>query len=205
MTHYTSVGQNARLAARPGRHTARMVCAGASIAAFGLYLASPFLTLWSIGSSLKTHDMVSLGQMINWGELDTSIKQQAMAGMHLLPAAADDLPEFGSSFATEVVSNAVDINVSQQNLGTLVDEVLPASAQEHATHNLSFASLISQATFHFERPDLFVALVHLPGHENETPLEIDMRIQHWQWKVTSINFPAPRPRTMTASAAPGNA
>ena len=71
MTHYTSVGQSARLAARPGRHMARMVCAGASIAAFGLYLASPFLTLWSIGSSLKTHDMGSLGQMINWGELGT--------------------------------------------------------------------------------------------------------------------------------------
>ncbi|GAN59347.1 DUF2939 domain-containing protein [Acetobacter cibinongensis] len=205
MSPFTSVGHYAaRPAGLPLRQTARKVCIGASVAAFGLYLASPFAALWSISSSIQSHDMKTLGSAINWGLLDASIKQQALSGMHLLQPASDELPEFGSSFASTAVSNAVDVHVSQANLGTLVDEAMPAVNQ--TTHDTSaLSSLISHASFRFARLDQFEMQVPLPGHQNETPLKVEMRIQNWRWKVTKVEFPTQRTPTLTASASPSNA
>lgn len=197
-------GRFARPASLPPRQTARKVCVGASALAFGLYLASPFVTLWTVGASLQSHDMTTLGSVINWGSLDASIKQQALSGMHLLQPAADDLPEFGTSFASTAVSNAVDVNVTQANLGTLVDEAMPVTLPAHQPAP-SFSSLISKASFRFARIDQFEAELPLPGHEAETPLKIEMRIQGWRWKVTKVTFPTQRQPTLTASVSPSNA
>lgn len=204
MIALTTPGRSARSASLPSRQTARKVCVGASAAAFGLYLASPFVTLWTVGTSLQTHDMASLGHVINWGSLDASIKHQALSGLNLLQPASDDLPEFGSSFASTAVSNAVDINVTQANLGTLVDEAMPAAlpAKQPAP---SLGALISKTSFRFARLDQFEASVPLPGHERETPLKIEMRIQGWHWKITKVDFPVARQPTLTASATPSNA
>lgn len=205
MKALATVGQSARPARLPQRKTARKLCVGACATAFGLYLASPFVTLWGIGSSLQSHDMASLGSVINWGSLDASIKQQALSGMNLLQPASDELPEFGSSFASTAVSNAVDVHVSQANLGTLVDEAMPAVAPTRHSAPIGLSGLISHASFRFARIDLFEAEVPLPGHEAETPLKIEMRIQGWRWKVTNVQFPAQRQPTLTASAGPSNA
>lgn len=201
MKALTTVGRIARPAGLPPRKTARTLCVGACATAFGLYLASPFVTLWGVGTSLQTHDMASLGTVINWGELDSSLKRQALSGMNLLQPASDDLPEFGTSFASTAVSNAVDVHVTQANLGTLVSEALPAIAPTKQTAAPSFASLLNHASFRFARLDQFEAQVPLPGHEGETPLKIEMRIQNWRWKITSVQFPTPRQPTLTASNA----
>lgn len=206
MKDLTTVGRIARPAGLPPRQTARKLCVGACATAFGLYLASPFVTLWGVGASLQTHDMASLGAAINWGSLDSSLKQQALSGMNLLQPASDELPEFGTSFASTAVSNAVDVHVTQANLGTLVDEAMPAVApKSRAASAPSFSSLITHASFRFARLDQFEAELPLPGHEGETPLKIEMHIQGWRWKITNVQFPTQRQPTLTASVAPSNA
>lgn len=203
MTALTSAGPVARRASLKTFQTARRVCVGASAAAFGLYLASPFVTLWSIGSALQAHDLKTLGQAINWSELDASIKHQTLSGLHLTQVS-DDLPDFGSSFATTAVSNAVDFTVTQANLGTLIDQAVPA-ALPASQPMPSFATLAQKASVRFTRLDQFEVTVPLPNHEHETPLKIEMRIQNWRWKVTKVEFPTQRSPILQASAAPSNA
>ena len=82
MTALTSAGPFARPASLKTFQAARRVCVAASAAALGLYLASPFVTLWSIGSAIQTHDMTALGQAINWSELDASLTHQTPSGPH---------------------------------------------------------------------------------------------------------------------------
>nr|WP_298794616.1 DUF2939 domain-containing protein [uncultured Acetobacter sp.] len=203
MIALTSAGPFVRRASLSKQQAARRVCVGASAAALGLYLASPFMTLWAIGSSIRAHDMTSLGQLINWSELDASIKHQTLSGLHL-EQVSDDLPDFGSSFATSAVSNAVDFTVTQANLGTLVDQAVPAAVPANQPMP-SFSTLVEKASVRFTRLDQFEVDVPLPGHERDTPLKIEMRIQNWRWKVTKVEFPTPRAPIMQASASPSNA
>lgn len=206
MTTSTQPGPTIRPASLPRRQTARRVCVATAAASFGLYLASPFVTLWSVASDLQHHDAAALGQMINWSALDSSLKRQTLAGLHLnVQPAADELPDFGSSFASTAVSNAVDTTVTQANLGTLIDEALPAPATSAQPAAPSFASLAARASVHFNRLDQFVVELPLPGHERETPLRVEMRIEGWHWKITNVEFPMRREPIMQASATPSNA
>ncbi|MFT8782372.1 DUF2939 domain-containing protein [Acetobacter syzygii] len=206
MTTSTQSGPTIRPASLTRRQTARRVCVTAAAASFGLYLASPFVTLWSAASDLQHHDATALGRMINWGSLDASLKRQTLAGLHLnVQPAADELPEFGSSFASTAVSNAVDTTVNQANLGTLIDEAMPANAPAAQATAPSFASLATRASVHFNRLDQFVMELPLPGHERETPLRVELRIQGWNWKITNVELPMRREPVMQASATPSNA
>ena len=206
MTTSTQPGPTIRPASLPRRQTARRVCVATAAASFGLYLASPFVTLWSVASDLQHHDATALGRMINWSALDASLKRQTLAGLHLnIQPAADELPDFGSSFATTAVSNAVDTTVTQANLGTLLDEAMPAATPTAQSATPSFASLAARASVHFNRLDQFVMELPLPGHERETPLRVELRIQGWGWKITNVEFPMRREPIMQASATPSNA
>ncbi|MGG6428964.1 DUF2939 domain-containing protein [Acetobacter ghanensis] len=205
MTTSTQPGPTIRPASLPRRQTARRVCVATAAASFGLYLASPFVTLWSAAIDLQHHDATALGRMINWAALDASLKRQTLAGLHLnMQPAADELPEFGSSFASTAVSNAVDTTVTQANLGTLIDEAMPATPAA-AQAAPSFASLATRASVHFNRLDQFVMELPLPGHERETPLRVELRIQGWHWKINNVELPMRREPIMQAAATPSNA
>lgn len=195
-------GLLSRQARMPRHQAARRACVCSALLALGLYVASPFITLFCVAEDLQTHDMTALGRIINWGSLDTSIRQQALAGLHLdTQPPADELPEFGNSFASTAVSNAVDQSVNSANLGTLVDQALPAIPPE-ASPTLSLhglTTLLHQTSLRFARLDCFVAELPIPGHADETPLRVELRIQSWRWKITNVTFPVAQSRTLQAS------
>ncbi|MFT9441598.1 MAG: DUF2939 domain-containing protein [Acetobacter papayae] len=199
----TRSGAFSRQARLPRHQAARRACVCSALLALGLYVSSPFITLFCVGMDLHTHDMAALGRVINWGSLDSSIKQQALAGLHLdAQPPADELPEFGSSFASNAVSNAVDNTVTSANLGTLVDQAMPAIPPEAApTLSLrGITALLRQTSVRFARLDCFVAEMPVPGHADETPLRVEMRIQGWRWKITNVTFPVAQARTMQVAA-----
>ncbi|MFT9258587.1 MAG: DUF2939 domain-containing protein [Acetobacter sp.] len=186
--------------------TARRLCILSATIACGLYLASPFMTLLFVAADLRSHDMVALGHVINWGRLDASIKKQALSGLHIATEPPpDELPEFGSSFADAAVSNAVDTSVTQANLGTLVDQALLETAGPTRPSALSVAALATHMTVRFTRPDEFVAAVPLPGHEHDSPLRILMRIEGWHWKITAVEFPVSHGTVVQAANSAHNA
>ncbi|WP_246395925.1 DUF2939 domain-containing protein [Gluconacetobacter tumulisoli] len=186
------------------RQQARRICAVTLVMSLSLFVASPFVTLWSVSSALQANDMRALGSFLNWRAVRTSLKSQIVDSVVGTQASADDLPEFGSSFATAAVSNAVDLNVNATNLGSLVGQVMPVTP---AVPLESRVAILHHVHVRFLRPDMFEASIAVPGHDQETPLHLQMRIQGWRWKITRVDLPSARPghRIMEASAASAQA
>lgn len=182
------------------RQQARWVCAGTLAAAGTLYAASPVCTLWSITSAVRSHDMGSLNTCLKWESVRSGLKNQVVDSLIGPPHADDELPEFGASFASSAVSNAIDEEVRPDRLGTLVDHLMP-TAQPGAHAGLY--AMLRGVHMHFTHPGVFEASMVMPGHENETPLRLQMRIHAFQWKIHHIDLPAPRPHPLVeASAGP---
>ncbi|PYD75401.1 MULTISPECIES: DUF2939 domain-containing protein [Novacetimonas] len=179
------------------RQQARWICAGTFAAATSLYAASPFVTLWSISSAIQSHDMHGLGQTLRWNSVRDSLKTQAIDELIGEKPADDDLPEFGSSFASTAVSNAIDVHVNEDNLGEIVDHLVP---QGQGTNTVSPIMFLQRMHARFVKPGLFETSIVMPGHENETPLRLQMRIHAFQWKIHRIDLPTARQPLMEASA-----
>ncbi|RFD19569.1 DUF2939 domain-containing protein [Komagataeibacter melaceti] len=183
------------------RQQARWVCAGTLAAATSLYAASPFFTLWSVTSAVRTHDLGSLNTCLKWESVRSSLKNQVVDSLIGPPHADDELPGFGESFASSAVSNAVDEEVRPERLGTLIDHLVPQE-QIRVTPG-SLLGLLGRVHMHFTHPGVFEASVIMPGHENETPLRLQMRIHAFQWKIDRVDLPAPHPQPLIeASAGP---
>ncbi|AXY21963.1 MULTISPECIES: DUF2939 domain-containing protein [Komagataeibacter] len=185
------------------RQQARWVCAGTLAAATSLYAASPFFTLWSITSAIRAHDMGSLNTTLKWDTVRSSLKNQVVDGLIGPTHADDELPEFGSSFASSAVSNAIDEEVRPDRLGNLVDHLMPHEQVAAPMGVPAMVGMLGRVHMHFTHPGVFEASVIMPGHENETPLRLQMRIHGFQWKIHSVGLPAPRQQPLIeASAGP---
>ncbi|QNT77671.1 DUF2939 domain-containing protein [Entomobacter blattae] len=186
-----------------------VVSVSALIAASSLYLVSPYFALWSIASAVENNDMPTLGKSINWHSLCDSLQGQASTmlsntyGIHTVSEDSADLPDFGSSFATKAVSNAIKIRVTQENLGTIVKQFFPTETNSTPKTPSAHQGMHMNGFAHFISPTTFIVDVSVPGHENETPMEIEMKIQKWRWKIVKILLPTPNKksnRVMEASA-----
>ncbi|CAM2918514.1 hypothetical protein CFR75_05765 [Komagataeibacter xylinus] len=183
------------------RQQARWMCAGTLAAATTLYAASPFFTLWSITSAIRSHDMGSLNTCLKWESVRNGLKTQVVDDLIGPPVADDELPAFGSSFASSAASNAIDEEVRPDKLGMLVDHLMPHE-QQPATAG-TMMGLLWRVHAHFTHPGVFEASVLMPGHENETPLRLQMRIHAFQWKIHRIDLPAhPAQPLVEASVGP---
>ncbi|MBB2167167.1 DUF2939 domain-containing protein [Gluconacetobacter aggeris] len=172
------------------RQQARRICAVTLVMSLSLFVASPFVTLWSVSAAIQGHDTRTLGTFLNWRAVQASLKSQIIGGIvGNQQASDDDLPEFGSSFAATAVSRAVDVHVNAANLDTLMGQVMPAAQPVSA---ISPAAMLHHVRIRFLRPDMFEARAVLPGHERDTPLRLQMRIQGWRWKITEVELPASR-------------
>jgi len=176
----------------------------------GLFIASPFVALWNVSHAIETKDMAALNHQINWRSLARSIKDQATGPVPDIHAASDDLPDFGSSFTRNAISNAVDLAVTPNNLSTIMDEAMPETALPGPQiGHMGGIGVLRHAHAHFVSANRFEASLRLPGHEHETPLRITMKIESWRWKVTQVRFPERSPRTdhpmMEASASASHA
>ncbi|WP_231854231.1 DUF2939 domain-containing protein [Gluconacetobacter diazotrophicus] len=169
------------------RQQARRICAVTVVMSLSLFVASPFVTLWSVASAIQAHDARAVGTFLNWRAVQTSLKSQILGGVvSPQPANDDDLPEFGSSFATAAVSNAVDTNVNADTLATLIGQVMPAAKPAPAASPIA---ILRHVHVRFLRPDMFQARIVLPGHEHDSPLCLQMRIQGWRWKIIQVDLP----------------
>ncbi|MBB2204118.1 DUF2939 domain-containing protein [Gluconacetobacter takamatsuzukensis] len=185
------------------RQQARRICAVTLVMSLSLFVASPFVTLWSVSAAIQSHDTRTLGTFLNWRAIQASLKSQIISGIVTQPASDDDLPEFGSSFAATAVSRAIDVHVNAANLDTLMGQVMPAATQTVSVG--SPVAMLHHVRIRFLRPDMFEARAVMPGHERETPLRLQMRIQGWRWKITEVDLPASRadhPAIEASAAAP---
>lgn len=149
-----------------------------------IYALSPYLALWSLSSALRSHDAITLSQHIDWSALSTNLKAEAIDALIGPPPAADDLPDFGSSFASNAVSHAIDTRLTPELLMTVASQMVNAP---RATPSFSIRQLYDRISAHFVSPLRFEArLVTMPGQK---PTIVHMKFEQWRWKITGFDLP----------------
>ncbi|MBE7211527.1 MAG: DUF2939 domain-containing protein [Gluconacetobacter diazotrophicus] len=210
--------------ARP-RHPLRRGCRQVALASFAasalLFAASPLSALWSLADAVQHGNVVALRSGADWSALRVALKGDLADIIHpaatvklasarvaadgAAPVAADDdLPEFGSSFATNVVSNAVDDEVTPEHL---LELMRPAPASGGASTGAATPSLSAMlhriAALRFTAPDRFEAAFLLSDQPGADPVRLSMHLEHWRWRVVAVHVApaAPSPAAPVVTAA----
>ena len=153
----------------------RRMCVGAMASAAILYLASPYMALWSMGAALRLHDDAALQSSLDWKLVRAGLKDSLGLDHPVRQVSQqDELPGFGDSFASGVASGMIDDDITPQRLGSM----------------LSSPSIRSQAGTRlphgfFTSPTRFEARIA----SGTAPIEITMQIEDWRWKITRITVP----------------
>lgn len=152
------------------------ICVGAMAAACAMYLASPYMTLASMGMAMQRHDQGALRSSLDWSLVRAGLKES----LGLRPpvqqvSQQDELPGFGESFATGVASGMIDADITPERLGSMLGN--PA-IHDHGMGGLPHG--------HFSGPARFDAEIQVSGGD---PIRITMRIEKWRWKITRITLP----------------
>ncbi|GEL65104.1 DUF2939 domain-containing protein [Kozakia baliensis] len=148
-----------------------------------IYALSPYIALWSINNALRSHDAQTLSSHIDWSALTHSLKEESVAAILGPPPAADDLPDFGSSFATNAVSHAIDTRLTPDTLLSLAGQLIPSNKGSTG----SPSDILSHLSAHFVALTRFEARVTTtPG---QAPTVVHMKFEHWRWQITRLEMP----------------
>ncbi|AFW02303.1 hypothetical protein BAR24_12345 [Gluconobacter oxydans] len=156
---------------------------GATLAAYAI---SPYLALWDIDRAMKGNNPARLVPHVDWTSLTHSLKEQFKPPA---PASDDELPDFGSSFADNAISNAIDTELSPGTLMTTAHQLMPAGG---AVSSGGGWPVWGGLHAHFVSLSKFEAQVDQPG---QTPFVLHMKFEHWGWKITRFELPQSAPRS----------
>ncbi|GBQ13335.1 hypothetical protein AA21291_1473 [Swaminathania salitolerans LMG 21291] len=149
-----------------------------------IYALSPYLALWSLSSALRSHDTDTLAQHIDWSALSASLKSDTLETLLGPPPAEDDLPDFGTSFASGAVSHAIDTHLTPETLMTMASQMIHAPASAPAP---GLMALYARISAHFVSPLRFEAgLITGPGGK---PTIVHLKFEQWRWKITRFDIP----------------
>ncbi|CAI3944343.1 DUF2939 domain-containing protein [Commensalibacter papalotli (ex Botero et al. 2024)] len=154
----------------------------------GLYIAYPYMTLWSITKAIETHDTKKLLTYLDWHSIKNNLQTDLAKAIQNIPSSEDDLPDFGNSFAVTAVSNAVDHNLTPDNLTKFINRI----KQDASRQNISTARALLQSfmatQIRFLSPTSLRAVIVIPGEAKDDPIQMTLRLEDWKWKVTSFRF-----------------
>lgn len=172
-----------------------------SVLALALYATSPVMTLLSVASALQHDDVGTVQSALDWRTVRAGLKADLGSGdtdtdgaVHLASARTmapvqDELPDFGTSFASTIVSHVVDDVVTPEHLVSLLAH--PAHIDAHAAPASSGALAMLGRIAHlgFASPTRFEASVRMDADPAAAPVAISMQIEKWHWKITRIHVP----------------
>ncbi len=158
-----------------------------------IYAASPLVTLWCAASALRCNDVRALRTALDWREVRAGLKSDlgadapvSLASAHQVSTqtGADDLPKFGSSFATTIVSHVIDDVMTPEHLAAMLSQ----SASDHGDR--PGPSMLDRVQhIGFMSPTEFVAAIRLSSDVGAPPVLVTLRVEKWQWKVTRVHVP----------------
>lgn len=172
---------------------------GVTIAA-GLYGMSPFLTLWTVAAALQHDDVVTVSSALDWRTVRAGLKadlgpgSQTMDGsVHLASAriapVQDELPDFGDSFATTIVSHVIDDVVTPEHLVTMLTQTAPRRSSTPGGMGGALSMLGRIDHVEFIGPAHFEASMRMADDPAAAPVTVSMDVQKWHWKITRIHVP----------------
>ncbi len=147
------------------------------------YAAYPYLTLYRLGSAIKTADTTTLESLVDWPAVREGIKEDVcdLAIDAPAPKVGGSLPPFGASFMRGIASSAIDQAVTPQAL-LAATSTIPASqpAPRGAEVHVDWAFFDSPTTF----------MVSLQAQGQAEPVKLELDLQDGEWRVKRVWLPA---------------
>lgn len=156
----------------------------ATVFCIGLgYAAYPYVTLYRLGSAIRTADAATLETLVDWHAVREGIKEDVcdLAASMDTSGNATGLVPFGTSFMRGIASSAIDQAVTPQALvaatvstGGSVPRT-PPGADVHV--NWAF----------FDGLTSFNVSLQPPGQAE--PVKLEMNLRHGEWRVRRVWLP----------------
>lgn len=149
-----------------------------------IYAAYPYVTLFRLGSAIRSADAATLESLVDWPAVREGIKEDVcdFAADDPDPKASAELPPFGASFMRGITSSAIDQAVTPQAL-LAATATLPVSPPPRAPRG---ADVRVNWAF-FNTPTTFMVSLQPPGHAD--PIKIEMDLRHGAWRVQRVWLP----------------
>lgn len=183
----------------PTRSSFRSFAVAASCLAMALvlYAASPLVTLWSMGMALQHDDVGTLRGALDWRNVRDGLKADlgsgasvSLASAHQTVPAEEELPDFGASFSTTIVSHVVDDVMTPEHLVGMLSHASTGHAVAPSGLAASLMSTLGRIQHvGFNGPARFEAAVRLADDPAAAPVTVSLQLRKWQWKVTRIHVP----------------
>ncbi len=166
------------------------------------YVVSPLTALFSVANGLRHEDVAALRGALDWRAVRLGLKTDFGGGVPVslasakVSAADDELPGFGESFASTLVSRAVDNEVTPERMMAMLSRTdANENGQDGAGRN--GAGMLAAVRSMFGRvervtflgPARFEAAIRMSDDPSAQPVCVSMRLEHWQWKITQIHLP----------------
>jgi hypothetical protein len=148
------------------------------------YAAYPFVTLYRLGSAIRSADAATLETLVDWPAVREGIKEDVcdLGGSGDATAGGKDLPPFGASFVRGIASNTIDQAVTPQALVAAT----AVSTGGQVTHEARGAEVHVNWAF-FDSPTTFMISLQPPGQA--APIKLEMDLRHGEWLVRRVWLP----------------
>ena len=162
------------------------------------YVASPLTALFSVANGLRHEDVSALRGALDWRAVRLGLRTDfGGGGVPVSLASAkvsaddDELPGFGESFASTLVSRAVDNEVTPERMMAMLSRTdASGTGQANAGMFAAVRSVLGRVErIAFLGPARFEAAIRMSDDPSAPPVCVSMRLEHWQWKITQIHLP----------------
>lgn len=161
------------------------------------YVVSPLTALLSVANGLRHEDVGALRGALDWRAVRLGLKADFGGGLPVSLASAkvspadDELPGFGESFASTLVSHAVDNEITPERMMAMLSRTGAGGAGQAGA---GLAAAVRSVLGRVERvaflgPARFEAAIRMSDDPSAQPVCVSMRLEHWQWKITRIHLP----------------
>ncbi|MEA2788753.1 MAG: hypothetical protein QOG73_1159 [Acetobacteraceae bacterium] len=146
------------------------------------YAASPYVTLYRLGSAIRSADAATLESLVDWPAVREGIKEDAcdLAANADPKTGSTELPPFGASFVHGITVNSIDKAVTPQALvaATAVSDPVTSDPRGADVHvNWAFFSGLTSFTVSLQPPG------------QASPVKVEMDWRHGEWRVRRVWLP----------------
>ncbi len=178
------------------RRQAGAVSAACLAIALLFYVLSPLATLLSVANGLRHEDVGALRTALDWRSVRLALKADFGGGLPVSLASAkispadDELPGFGESFASTLVSHVVDNEVTPERMMAMLSRAGTGAGQASAGAVSALRSILGRVErVAFMGPARFEAAIRMSDDPSAQPVCVSMRLERWHWRITQIHLP----------------
>ncbi|HET6308226.1 MAG TPA: DUF2939 domain-containing protein [Rhodopila sp.] len=159
------------------------------------YAAAPYVTLYRLGTAIRSADTHTLETLVDWPAVREGIKEDVcdLGTDEPAPHTGAALPPFGASFIRGIAANTIDQQVTPQALLAVTDPPVvnphrPAGHDTERPPNRG-ADLHLKWAF-FDSLTTFLVSLQPPGGAEPIKLELTLDMRHGEWRVQRVWLPA---------------